>query len=95
MLRDRIKRILKIEKSLVENPSELLADIVFRFYKRFIFKDGKREGVKRREKTIVVIAIMVMMIVLALIVAVSAFVVLECIRIENSIFEFCKCCLKY
>lgn len=93
MLRDKLKRVLKIEKSLVENPAELLADIGFRFYKRCIFKDGG-EGVERREKITVVIATTVMMIVLGLIVAGSAFIVLECIRTENTIFEICKCCLK-
>ena len=67
MLMDKLKRILKIEKSLVENPAELLADIGFRFYKRFIFKDGG-EGVERREK--IVIAITVTMIGVGLIVAV-------------------------
>ena len=90
MLRDKLKRILKIEKALVENPAELLADIAFRFYKKFIFKDG----VERREKITVVIATTVMMIVLGLIVAGLAFIVLGCIRAENSIFEICKCCLK-
>ena len=68
MLMDKLKRILKIEKSLVENPAELLADIGFRFYKRFIFKDGG-EGVERREK-ITVVAITVTMIGVGLIVAV-------------------------
>ena len=68
MLRDKLKRVLKIEKALVENPVELLADIGFRFYKRFVFKDGG-EGVERREKITIVIAITVTMIGLVLIVA--------------------------
>ena len=74
-MRKSSKMILKTVNLLIENPAELLADIAFRFYKRFIFKDGG-EGVERREKITVVIVTTVAMIVLGLILAVYAFIVL-------------------